>query len=214
MIAPSNRLAAVTALALLVSWLPESSAQRAVAQPSETAAFRELLNSERIEQEFGSYGLEVLHSDAMLRISNLYSESDGSRTGRTFAVVLYPSEIDPLFAAEHATILDGGSIGAVFASAGWSVTKRHLWYGELESSARLADLMRIEEGLPLAVHVYVLHVSKAAASFEYAALAEIHHPEYLHLDELRPIYGAPAAERPDADPLLRRILEAARVAAR
>ena len=36
---------------------------------------RELLNSERIEQQFGSYGIDVLESDAEMRVSNLYSLS-------------------------------------------------------------------------------------------------------------------------------------------
>src|SRR5262245_42966767 len=35
----------------------------------------ELLNSERIEQKFGSYGIAVLRSDERLRVANLYSEA-------------------------------------------------------------------------------------------------------------------------------------------
>ena len=43
----------------------------------------ELLNSERIAQTFGSYGIDVLQADGALRRSNLYSVSDGLRTCRT-----------------------------------------------------------------------------------------------------------------------------------
>ena len=79
---------------------------------------RELLNSERIEQEFGSYDLEVLSSTPALRVSKLFSTQDGQEICRTFAVVAYPGEINDSIAAEHAAILDGGSIGATFTAAG------------------------------------------------------------------------------------------------
>jgi hypothetical protein len=170
-------------VAALCLWL----VQPAFSQPS-----RELLNSERIEQEFGSYGIEVLESGAEIRVSNLYSLDEGKRTCRTFAVVRYPQVVDRAFAAEHAEILQGGSIGAVFARRGWQVRKSHLYFGELAASARLAELMDIEEGTPLAEHLYVLDVGKDGRALEYAALAEIHHPAYLRADELPAIYG-PAA---------------------
>ena len=34
---------------------------------------RPLLNSERIKQKFGSYGINILDANAELRVSNLYS---------------------------------------------------------------------------------------------------------------------------------------------
>src|SRR5690606_34722880 len=59
---------------------------------------RELLNSERIERRFGSYGIDVLQSDGRYRVSNLYSVHDGAKICRTFAVVAYPARPDSRYA--------------------------------------------------------------------------------------------------------------------
>jgi hypothetical protein len=150
---------------------------------------RELLNSERIEAEFGSYGIEVLEQDSASRVSNLYSDRAGERTCRTFAVVRY-READPAFGREHAAIVAGGSMGAVFAAAGWEVRKTHLEYGAVPATPRLVALMRIAPDTILPVHVYALDVAKGGRTLEYAVLAEIHHPDYLTRDELVEIYGA------------------------
>ena len=153
---------------------------------------RELLNSERIAAAFGSYGVEVLEQDDFVRVSNLYS-GGGDKTCRTFAVVRYSATMDPAVREEHAVVVAGGSIGAVFSANGWQVRKTHLHYGERAASARLAALMQIDAGTPLAEHVYVLDVQKGGRTVEYAALVEIHHPNYLQLGELAAIYG-PADE--------------------
>jgi hypothetical protein len=150
---------------------------------------REVLNSERIAAEFGSYGIEVLEQDSDARVSNLYSVGADGRTCRTFAIVRYPPSIDPAVSQEHATIVAGGSIGAVFAAEGWDVRKTHLSYGERPATAKLASLMRIDGGTTLAEHVYVLDVVKDGRVIEYAALVEIHHPDYLNRGELERIYG-------------------------
>ena len=157
----------------------------AAAQPPE----REILNSERIAQTFGSYGVEVLTSDARTRITNLYSVDAGTKTCRTFAVVRFPAAIDAAVAAEHATITGGGSIGAVFAANGWRVLKTHLAFGELEATPRLANLMHVAVGTRLAEHAYVLDVARDGKTVQYAALVEIHHPDYLHRADLERIYG-------------------------
>jgi len=150
---------------------------------------RELLNSERIEQVFGSYGIEVLSSTPTLRVSKLYSMQDGREICRTFAVVVYPREIDGAIAAEHSAILAGGSIGATFAAAGWRVSKVHQYFGELPSTARVEALMGNIEPSPLAVHVYALGVSKGAEEIQYANIVEVHHPDYLDLADLVELYG-------------------------
>ena len=166
---------------------------------------RELLNSERIEQRFGSYGIDVLHSDARYRVSKLYSIHNGGEICRTFAVVMYPEQVDERFAAEHAEIVAGGSIGAVFSRRGWTVTKRHLYFGELAATERVAGLMHTARGEPLAVHVYELGVSRGDVSSDYATIAELHHPAYLELADLPAIYGPPDAH--ERDSALRRILD-------
>jgi len=161
-----------------------------LAQPSA----REPLNSERIEAAFGSYAVEVLESGAKYRVSNLYSGDAAHKICRTFAVVRYPPAVDPAFAEEHAAIVAGGSIGAVFAAAGWQVRKTHLFYGEVAATERLAQLMHVAPGTSLAEHAYVLDVAKDGRVLTYAALVEIHHPEYLSRSDLPAIYGPASSE--------------------
>ncbi|HET7133350.1 MAG TPA: hypothetical protein VFJ95_13930 [Gammaproteobacteria bacterium] len=185
--------------ALCLAFGTPATAPRAQPPAAAPAAVRELLNSERIEQKFGSYGIAVLRSDARLRVANLYSESRSAageterRTCRTFAVTRYPDEVAAAFAAEHREILAGGSIGAVFAAHGWRVTKAHLYYGERAAAPHVAELMRVAPGARLALDAYVLEIAKGDARFEYASIVEIHHPDYLALPDLATIYGPPNA---------------------
>jgi hypothetical protein len=151
---------------------------------------RDALNSERIAAEFGSYGVEVLQEDPEARVSNLFSGVGDQRVCRTFAVVRY-RQSDPAFRAEHAAIVAGGSIGAVFAAAGWQVRKTHLSIGTVTATPRLASLMHIAPGARLAVHIYALDVAKGGRTLEYAVLAEIHHPDYLTRNDVAAIYGSP-----------------------
>ncbi len=166
-----------------------------------------LLNSERIEQKFGSYGIDVLASDASVRVSDLYSLEHGVKVCRTFAVVRYPENVDPRYAAEHREILAGGSIGAVFKKHGWTVTKKNLYFGTLAPSPKVAKLMHDDSGRRLAVHVYALYASKGAATLRYATIAEVHSPDYLTLDAVRGIYGAPEPATPETKALVERMLE-------
>ena len=92
-------------------------------------------------------------------------------------------------------IVAGGSIGAVFAASGWQVHKRNLSYTEVPATAKLASLMRIGVGTPLAEHVYALDVAKNGRTIEYASIVEIHHPSYLRVVDLVKIYGSVDAEQ-------------------
>lgn len=151
-----------------------------------------LLNSERIERRFGSYGIEVLKSTPRVRVSNLYSGHGSSKICRTLAVVLYPEQPDPRLTTEHQLIVDGGSIGATFKRRGWSVSKRHLHYGAIDpapAAPRLERLMGIPPTESLALHIYALAVSRRGIAVDYATIAEIHHPDYLSPADLQPIYG-------------------------
>jgi hypothetical protein len=171
---------------------------------SGAASQREPLNSERIAQRFGSYGVEILESDARLRISSLYSLEQGRRVCRTLAVVVFPAVIDPAVAAEHRQILDGGSIGAVFAERGWAITKRQRLLGEVAAPGpedRLSGLMGVSDSGPLAVDVYAFTVSRHGRSVDYATIAEVYHPDYLRLADLRALYGrdVPTSAAGDAE---------------
>lgn len=152
----------------------------------------ELGNSDRIRLKFGSYGIEVLESGLRIRVSNLYSISDGVRTNRTFAVVTYPAVIEPEFSKEHEAIINGQSIGIVFKENGWAIDKRHRYFGKLDTSANYSGVESVFGDIgkkqPV-VHIYSLFVKKDESEFQYASIAEVHHPEYLDLEELSLIYG-------------------------
>lgn len=150
------------------------------------------LNSERIERAFGSYDVDVLRSSASQRVSSLYSGSGDSKTTRTVAVVEFSARIRPLFAAEHARVLSGESLGAVFKSAGWRIEKHNIYVGEFEIPAAyslISDLMQTDLPEYLATHVYVFAIRKNEKSYNYATIVELHHPDYLSAEALRAIYG-------------------------
>ena len=152
----------------------------------------ELGNSDRIRLKFGSYGIEVIENGKRIRVSELYSIEDGLRTNRTFAVVSYPSFIAPEFKKEHEEITNGRSIGIVFKNHNWEISKRNLYFGEVERSPEKNGTESvfgdIGTRLPV-VHVYALIVKKDDTEFHYASIAEVHHPDYLDLNELQEIYG-------------------------
>jgi len=152
----------------------------------------EWLNSDRIEQRFGSYGVDVLVDDGERRISSLYSREASGKVTRTYAVVEYVGPARAAYADVHERIRAGGSLGASFRQAGWTVGKQHLFIGELEVPAtyrEIGELMHIELPAALATHHYLLTISREERSYNYATVTEIHHPEYLTAARLREIYG-------------------------
>jgi hypothetical protein len=152
----------------------------------------ELGNSDRIRLKFGNYGIEVLESGLRIRVSKLYSIDGGVKTNRTFAVVSYPAIIEPEFSKEHDAIINGQSIGIVFRDNGWAIDKRHLYVGKVESSCGYLGVDSVFGNIgktrPV-IHLYSLFVRKDGSEFQYASIAEVHHPEYLDLDDLSLIYG-------------------------
>lgn len=147
------------------------------------------LNSERIEQVFGSYAVDVLYSDARLRVSSLYSSEDGVATTRTLAIVAWADTLDARLAAAHAAIQGGASLGATLQAAGWTVQKRNLLFLELPAGEPVSAKMRIAVGSALAAHGYALEVERGDLRLPYATIAELHHPAYLDRDTLEEIYG-------------------------
>lgn len=150
------------------------------------------LNSDRIERTFGSYGVDILHTSPMKRISSLHSIELGVKTTRTYAVVTYADEPHPSLLEVHQRIVAGGSIGATFRSAGWTINKQAIFIGEFEvpeTYLEIGELMRVELPARFAAHVYLFNVEKDGRTQQYASIAEIHHPDYLTLDRLHAIYG-------------------------
>ena len=155
----------------------------------------ERLNSERIADRFGSYGIDVISSKPGLRRSNLYSEENGVRTCRTYAVVRFVDEPNALIDAEHAQILAGKSIGAIFKASGWAILKEtlHIGTANLDDAYHpVASLMRLEDKTDIAMHVYRLLLKKSDQAIEYATLIELHHPEYLDQSDLLNLFAVDA----------------------
>ncbi len=150
-----------------------------------------LLNSERIERRFGSYGIEVLASEAGLRRSSLYSEDGSRRICRTYAVVRFADQLHDRYGTEHGQVLAGNSIGAIFKAHGWNVHKQTLYIGELgipAADTSITRLMQISGAPMLALHVYQLLLVKDDEVYEYATILETHHPEYLSASDLHELY--------------------------
>ena len=158
---------------------------------SACAAEPVLLNSERIEKRFGSYGVDVLASGAGFRRSSLFSAHDGQHICRTYAVARFADQLDEYYGDEHAKVLAGNSIGAVFKSHDWNIHKQTLHIGSLDllpENPGISDLMQIATPCRLAVHVYQLLLVRDTQVFEYATILEAHHPDYLSEDDLYELY--------------------------
>ena len=150
------------------------------------------LNSERITATFGSYGVEILRAGKSRRVSNLYSTHGGQNVMRTYAVVDFVEPVAPALRDIHEDIVSGGSIGASFKDAGWTITKQPVFIGELEipaSYVEIGTLMAIDLPQTLAVHVYHFRVENEARRLAYARITEIHHPDYLNAAKLRQLFG-------------------------
>jgi hypothetical protein len=152
----------------------------------------ESLNSERIQERFGSYGIEVFSHKSGIRRSSLYSNDGDTRICRTYAVVRFFDESTPRVAAAHADILAGGSIGATFKSTGWQIGKVNLHVGSISldgSDHVIGDLMQLSGPTELSVHAYQLVLEKDSQTIDYATITETHHPDYMSLPELEKLYG-------------------------
>ena len=150
-----------------------------------------ILNSERIERRFGSYGIDVLASEAGLRRSSLFSLDGDTATCRTYAVVQFVEQLDERYDEAHSKVLAGNSIGATFRDDGWAVQKNTLYIGTIrlpERPTEIAELMRLTGTHDLALHVYHLVLAREDVALEYATIMEVHHPEYLTVPELRELF--------------------------
>lgn len=150
-----------------------------------------ILNSDRIEQTFGSYGIEVLASEAGLRRSNLFSFEGDTATCRTYAVVQFVDQLDDSFDHAHSKVLAGNSIGATFREDGWDIRKKTLYIGAVRLPDRpteIGRLMRLEGAQDLALHVYHLVLARGDVELEYATIMEAHHPEYLTTTDLESLF--------------------------
>jgi hypothetical protein len=165
-----------------------------------------LLNSERIEQRFGSYGIDVLASEAGLRRSSLFSVEADQRVCRTYSIVRFTDHPDDTYGQEHTKVLAGNSLGQVFRSHGWSIHKQTLHIGSLAIDGSLSDvcqLMQLDGRQNLALHVYQMLLVKNTQVFEYAIIIETHHPDHLSPSDLLNIYHYDDSESLSDEALLR-----------
>lgn len=158
----------------------------------------EALNSERIEERFGSYGIDVLGYEDGVRRSSLYSLEGDRKVCRTYAVVLFDNQLAPGVSAAHAGVLAGQSIGATFKASGWEIRKSTLYVGTLFLSPAdhpVGQLMQLDEPAELAMHAYRLNVKRESQSVNYATIVELHHPDYLSPDQLKVLYDEDVKSR-------------------
>lgn len=152
---------------------------------------RPLLNSERIQSCFGSYGVEVLEQQGSLRISSLYSLEGEKPITRTLAVSEFANHLPENLQPAYQAIRAGASMGASLEAAGWRVEKRHRYFGEIPVSETFRCMSGLPENHPqevLAVQVYDLYVLRDDEELRFALLAELHDPRYLTLQDLQQIY--------------------------
>ena len=165
----------------------------AIAAALNASAFEpESLNSERIEERFGSYGVEVLSHEAGVRRSSLHSIAGDTRVCRTYAVARFEDESTSRVPEAHADVLAGRSIGSTFKSTGWQIRKATLHIGEVSlnaSNIQIGKLMHLNGEIDLGIHAYRLVLEKESQSIDYATIVEAHHPDYLTVAELKDLYG-------------------------
>ena len=151
-----------------------------------------LLNSERIEQKFGSYGIDIVQSDNQSRVSFLYSLEPNNKNKKnyhTLAIVKFKEtrQVSNI----HEKILNGGSIGKSFKKEGWEIDKTNHQMMVISNP----DKLLFKSWLPqisnenLALHFYELNVKTENYHYLYAEILEIHHPKYLGLNDLTEVYN-------------------------
>ena len=179
-------------------------------EPIDAESMRPLLNSQRIEKIFGNYNIEVLKNGEQLRVSDLHSITEGVRTTRTLAIVTYDESIDQELTNEHRHIVRGRSIGEVFLENTWTVEKENRYFGEISAAIDFAPTYKRMGNIgetKLAVHIYELFVRKGDLRVHYADIAEVHHPEYLDLDDLHAIYAEFFEENLELDAEIEKTLD-------
>ncbi len=151
-----------------------------------------LLNSERIEQKFGSYGIDIVQSDNQSRVSFLYSLDPNNKNKKnyhTLATVKFRETRK--VSTIHERILNGGSIGKSFKKEGWDIDKTNHQMMIILNPEKLlfkSWLSQVNDK-NLALHFYELNVKTKKYYYLYAEILEIHHPKYLGFNDLMSVYG-------------------------
>ena len=152
------------------------------------------MNSDKIRERFGHYGVELLEQSPRTRLASLYSLSDEQRITRTLALTRFELPAHPAVEEQDAQIRSGESIGATLRQAGWTVVKNKTTDCQVTAGRRFALLggstLNPEAGVLL--RVYSLSVLKGDLAIDYATIAEAYHCEHI----------APSSELPPADAVI------------
>ena len=152
------------------------------------------LNSERIQDIFGIYAVELLPINSKnfpdARISNLHSLDKGRKITRTLAIVDFFGDLPQELQECHKKIVAGGSIGSTLKGCGFKIAKAPVYFGEHNTESSIYPFMNIKESL-LPLHIYELRVEKdSLSSTKYCTIIELHHPDYLDFAWLKLLYPA------------------------
>ena len=139
------------------------------------------MNSDKIRERFGHYGVELLEQDTRTRLASLYSLSGEQRITRTLALTRFELPTHPGVEAQDAQIRSGESIGATLRKAGWSIVKNETIDCQVTAGQRFALLggatLSPEDNVLL--RVYTLNITRQDLSIDYAIIAEAYHGEHI-----------------------------------
>ena len=162
-----------------------------------------LLNSERIEKKFGSYGIEIIENTGSSRVSFLYSLDKNCQQNlslketqigihckqyKTLAIVKFLNTNDVI--DEHTKILKGASVGATFKNQNWTIKKENILISEIHNKENqiINEWSNNSNLEKFAFHIYDISLKKNQLQLKYAQIIEIHNPNYLIIDDLIEIY--------------------------
>lgn len=162
---------------------------------------KNLLNSQRIELRFGSYGVDILKQDAQngTRLSNLYSLKGQEKISRTIAFSRF-AHMDESLKKAHEKILSGGSIGSTLKEHGFQVKKKIFYLKSL--ALPLQTMMHTNEN-SFATVIYDLNVEKDGKVLTYCTILESYHPEFLTLALAQGLYGNVEQDEAKAEKILK-----------
>jgi len=162
--------------------------------PIVLSKIKPMLNSDRIEYFFGSYGTEPLetHSNMQkkVRVTNLYSTHKNQKVMRTLAVVDFVNPIPPPLALAHQKIQNGESIGIALRNDNWTISKESIYFGEVSLKPNTLQLMAENNITTAAIYTYKLRVKSNTHpnAIDYCKITEIYSPQYLTSAWLKALY--------------------------
>ncbi len=175
------------------------------------------LNSDRIAQFFGSYGIEPIPGVSSpfgeCRITNLHSIQNDQKIMRTLAVVEFRQPVHEQLQKVHEEICGGGSIGITLRKNGWAITKLPVYFGSTYLSPQLQSWMHEDNEDQGSVYVYRLNVSRGDGEkpIHYCTIIEVYSPQYLNEAWLYSLYPDQYKQYRETSGEIDRLLDSLRV---